>query len=257
MESRKNRVSVAGLRKAEGLMLGILTQDVVRLPLGQIDRGTLADIIALSEVPEQLPKQLADDLVRFSPQMFREVGDLPDGPACLEFLQEIAALDAARVPATLRACISEQAAVRKDGDVLSAIARLEERFAGAAPEAIQLPAPRPAAKPSSSRIVAGPVSNPGRSLIEKVAPPKPRGERRAASTPAAQVDNRRGEWVQEDVLDRLKQYAVKGLGEAVLVAGARHRSPWKDLGEPEVLAVLRRLGREGKVRFSAGRWYID
>lgn len=257
MESRKNRVSVAGLRKAEALMLGVLTQDVLRLPLGQIDRGTLADLIALSEVPEQLPKQLAHDLTRFRPQMFREVGDLPDGAACLEFLQEIAALDPARVPASLRACVADQAANRKDRDVLLAVEALAARFAAAPPEAIQLPAPRPVARPSTSRIVAGPVSNPGRPLIEKVAPATPRGERKAASTPTSMVDNRRAEWVEEDALDRLKQYAGKGLGEAVLVAGARHRAPWKDLTESEVLAVLRRLGREGKVRFSAGRWYID
>jgi hypothetical protein len=71
------------------------------------------------------------------------------------------------------------------------------------------------------------------------------------------VDTRREEWIREDVISRLVNYGAKGLKEPIVVAGARHRSPWKDMTETEVLAVLRKLKREGRLRDSAGRWMIN
>jgi hypothetical protein len=60
--------------------------------------------------------------------------------------------------------------------------------------------------------------------------------------------------VREYVLERLQNYGHDGLKEAIVVAGSRHRAPWKDLTEKEVLSVLRQMERDGNVRHSAGRW---
>ena len=68
------------------------------------------------------------------------------------------------------------------------------------------------------------------------------------------VDDERADWISEDVLSRVIKYGNRGLKEHVIVAGSRHRSPFKDLTEAEVLAVLRRMKREGRIRHSAGRW---
>ncbi len=38
--------------------------------------------------------------------------------------------------------------------------------------------------------------------------------------------------------------------------GACHRSPWDNMGEEEVVAVLRTLAKENRVNFSAGRWSL-
>jgi hypothetical protein len=68
------------------------------------------------------------------------------------------------------------------------------------------------------------------------------------------VDDARAAWIVEDVLSRLTLYGVRGLKEPIVVAGARHRAPWGDMTEAEVVAVLRRLKREERLRYSAGRW---
>ena len=70
------------------------------------------------------------------------------------------------------------------------------------------------------------------------------------------VDDRREAWIREDATGRLKTWGAKGLKESIVVAGARHRSPYKDLTEAEVLATLRKMKREGHLRFSAGRWMV-
>jgi hypothetical protein len=87
--------------------------------------------------------------------------------------------------------------------------------------------------------------------------PKPK---KAATprTPKAPVDPARVESIKLDLMDRLKtrEYADRGLKEAVLIAGCRHRSTYKDLTEEEVRAELRRLEREGKIKHSSDRWII-
>ena len=54
-------------------------------------------------------------------------------------------------------------------------------------------------------------------------------------------------------MHRLKNYPDLGLKEAVLVAGTRHRSPWNDLHEPEILSVIRQMERAELLRRSVGR----
>ncbi|MEC7949435.1 MAG: hypothetical protein VX265_17840, partial [Myxococcota bacterium] len=102
METRKNRMAVEGLRKADPGTLEVLVAEVLRRPLGQIEPGTLMDLLALAEVPDQIGGQLAKEFTAFQDQMFREIGDLPDGPPLADFCGELGGLDAARIPANVR-----------------------------------------------------------------------------------------------------------------------------------------------------------
>ena len=70
------------------------------------------------------------------------------------------------------------------------------------------------------------------------------------------VDPRRAEWIREDAVTRLnsREYVERGLKESILVAGIRHRSPYKDLTEEEVKAELRKLERERKLKHTGERW---
>jgi hypothetical protein len=62
------------------------------------------------------------------------------------------------------------------------------------------------------------------------------------------------EWIRNDVLARLADYPDQGLKQAMLVAGARHRAPWNDLKDTEVVTVLKSLEAGNRVRNIAGRW---
>jgi hypothetical protein len=245
---RKNRISIGGLRKADPTHLAILLQDVLRRPVTQIEPGTLADLLALSEIPEQLPTAMAKDLGRFHDQMMRELGDLPAGTSLADLLSEFAALDASRIPSCLRTGLREACGESKHEEVAPAFEKLVAHWESGQPSDLVLPraaAPAPAATKSSA-------ARPSPSSPPKTVVPTKRPTRR----PSRQVDTRREDWVREDVMSRLVNYPGRGLKEPILVAGSLHRSPFDDLTSPEVLAVLRKLKREGRVRFSAGRWIM-
>ncbi len=243
MEQRKNRISIGGLRKADPTHLSILTQDVLRRPVTQIEPGTLADLLALSEIPEQLPTQMAKDLTRFHDQMVREIGDLPDGTPLAELLLEITALDVSRIPSCLRTGLRKVCTDRRHEEVVPAFEKLVAHWESGQPSDLVLPrpaAPQPAKTATSARSTTA---------KHEVLP-----TRQPTARATVQLDSRREDWVREDVMSRLVNYPGRGLKQPILVAGTRHRSPFEDMGEAEVLAILRKLKREGRVRFSAGRW---
>jgi len=233
----KKLVSVEGLRKADADKLHVLTSDVLRTPLVRLDPITLCDLLALSELQDGLGVAFKRDLDGFREQMVRELQDLPDGPGLRDFAILVGEVPPARVPAALRGAVKELMADRKDPEALDLLGSLLERWDSVAPE--DFPPPPKVEKETKKKRAA--------------AAPKEKAEKKAR-TPANQVDERRAEWVKNDVLERLQNYGHDGLKEAIVVAGARHRSPWKDLTEKEVLAVLRQMERDGNVRHSAGRW---
>ena len=242
MDDKKKLVSVAGLRRADPIALQVLTQDVLRTPLARIEASTLVDLLALSELgTDQLPGSMVKELQRFRAQMFREMSDLPDGIALIGFADTLVPLAPATVPACLREVVEDLIPERKDPDTVLALKTLLERADSAPPEVVVLPS-----LPEKT--------SPNRAHVTKVAAVKAPANRTARSVEARVVEDTRGEWIEGDVLDRLKSYP-SGLKEAVVVAGSRHRAPWQDLTEDDVLKVLRRLRREGRTRFSAGRWY--
>lgn len=242
MEDKKKLVSVAGLRRADPIALQVLTQDVLRTPLVRIEPGTLADLLALSELgTDQLPGSMVKELTRFRAQMFREISDLPDGIAMISFVDGLMGLAALALPACLREQVETLVGERKDPDTVAALQALRDRAATAPPQAVVLPR-----QPEKT--------SPNRAQVTRIAPVKAPETRTARSVEARVVEDTRGEWIEGDVLDRLRHYP-SGLKEAIVVAGARHRAPWQDMTDEEVLKVLRRLKREGRTRFSAGRWY--
>jgi hypothetical protein len=232
----KKLVSVEGLRKADADKLHALTSDVLRTPLVRLDPVTLCDVLALSELQDGLDVAFKRDLDNFREQMVRELEDLPDGPGLRDFAIVVGEVPPARVPSALRIAVKALLADRKDREAVDLLGSLLARWDAVVPE--DFPPPPKVEKETKKKRAAAP---------KEKAEKKPR-------TPANQVDERRAEWVRNDVLERLQNYGHDGLKEAIVVAGARHRSPWKDLTEKEVLSVLRQMERDGNVRHSAGRW---
>lgn len=260
MEQKKQRVAVQGLRRSEPDLLPVLTQEALRATLGRLEAATLCDLLALSELESGLGVALQRDLRHFRDQTFREISDLPDSPVLSEFARDLAQVPAGRVPACLRGALVALAPTRRNPDASAALAELIASWEGKDPEPLVLrtPPPKRPAPPAGraapirrAPVAAEPAPPP---VIREKLPTYAPGERKAR-TPTAQVDERRVAWIEEEVMNRLDQYGVAGLKEAVLVAGARHRAPWKDMTEDEVLVVLRRLKRDNRVRFSAGRWF--
>lgn len=241
MDDRKKLVAVAGLRRADPTILQVLTQDVLRTPLVRIEPGTLADLLALSELgTPTLPFALARELERFQRQMGRELADMTDAPLA-ELIADLARLSPAKLPACLREQVLALAPDRRDRTVLEGIQAFGQHVDGQLPETLRLPSapvrtPHGAPPPPVHKVQARPAVG-----VTRV------------RTPPAQVDQRRPQWIEADVLDRLAAHPG-GLKESIVIAGARHRAPWQDLSEDEVLEVLRRLRREGRLKNESGRW---
>lgn len=248
MEKRRHRVSVANLRTSNATTLLVLTQDVLNLPIGQIEPRTLVDLLALSEIGDELPVGLASDLVAFREQSLRQMDDLPDGPGLAGFLDELCEIDAELAPQCLREAVARLAGKRRHPDVADSLRELLAHWEGRPPALLTLPAGPSAGAPESEKPRHSARAT-TRSSATAARTPKRR--------PSTSVDSRRAEWIQEDVVSRLEKYLTNGLKEEVLVAGARHRAPWKDLTEAEVRTVLRRLRRDGRLRYSAGRWLLE
>ena len=240
MDNQKKRVSVAGLREADPTTMMVLTQDILSSPLVRFDARTLCDLLALSELTEGVQPSLAKELDRFRAQMVRELQDLPDGPPLAAWASELEDVEGERVPQSLRNAVGELWPERKDAAAVALLSALSRKWDETEPETLALDKPWTPDAPEQAV--------PKR---KKVAAKK-KTKRKTRST----VDPRREEWIREDVLSRLINYGNTGLKEPIVVAGARHRSPWDDLTEAEVKAVLRKLGREGRVRTSVGRWMI-
>ncbi len=267
VEQRKNRIAVGGLRKANPSHLTILVEDVLRSPLMQLDPRTLADLMALSEIPTQIPTGLARDLVSFRDRMLREISDLPDGPPLAEFLRDLSGVAPHAQPECLREGVQALCEERKHEDVVPAYEALERHWATEEPITIELPkAPPPKPKRAAAPVKPRRASGGGASEDDDTASARPaprhqvlspaaKPRRRTKST--ASTDSRREDWMREDMLSRLVNYGSRGLKQEIIVAGTRHRSPFEDLDEKDVLAVLRKMKREGRVRFSAGRWMIN
>jgi hypothetical protein len=239
MDMETRRVTVNGLRGADIATLQVLTQDVIRLPLNQIEADTLCDMFALSELDEGIPPQLALDLLAFRENRIRELNDLPDGEALSDFAKSLAALAADQVPGTLRAAVTALTPDREQS--AEALTELASHLSSAEPAAAMVRAAQPEAPSPAAKAAAG---------VTKAKKPKRKSTRAPAKDPA------RAEWIEEYAIIRLKNYET-GLKEAILVGGTRHKAPWEDITEREVRSVLRRLAREGKLRISAGRWMID
>jgi hypothetical protein len=220
-------------------MIQVLTQDVIRQHIDRIEPSCVADLYALSEI--RLPGTLSNDLTQWAARAGREILDIPDGDTRATFLAEVAELPGTSVPHSMRRAVLALANVSIP-ETAALVEQLRVSWDGVNPTPVQLATPT--AKPASSS------SSSSSSTTRAPAASKPRPVR----TPAALVDPRRGEWVREDAVIRLREYGERGLKESILVAGIRHRSPYKDLTEEEVKAELRKLERERKLKHTGERW---
>jgi len=253
MDGKVSRISVDGLRTSDPTVVAVMIQDIINKPIDKLAIRTLCDLVALSEA-EGLSRSLDRDLGRFREKMVREFNDIPVGGILNDHLERLAKLPADQIPGYWReAVIARREAADLDNRSVEQIAELAEAFeqhevtpvsvAESPTVRVQRAATRaaPANSGLQKRRVGGSTSTP---------------RKRAASTraPAIVRDPERAKWIRDDVLDRLSNYGSKGLKQVMLIIGARKRAPWDDLGEDEIMAVLRELQKNNRVSFSAGRW---
>lgn len=252
---RPPRISVAGLRSADPTSLLVMIQDLMNRGLAHLDGNTLADLFALSELEDELPRHLHRDLDRFARSKVRELRDLPDGPPLREQLDQIRDVAPAFAPLRLReATLALRTNRQLEDETASLLQELEESWAEVVPER---PTPGKAGtaqveRPAVPRRLRMPDDPSPRR--RKRAEAKAGGAPKATPTPAAKQDEGRSAWIRQHVLSRLEARREQGLKESILVAATCHNSPYNDLQRAEVLAELRELKRDGAVKNSAGRW---
>ena len=244
------RMSVVGLRTSDPASLSVLTQDLLRQNLSDIAPGTLADLFALSEAGDVLPRPQLRDLQSFTRQKEREVRDLPDGKHLQGFLEDMASIEPSQVPASLRSVVENLQHVERLAQVTQEMLELlRSSWQEVEPAPLHLER-RPAAvihHPPTPKRLRTPTDEPS---------PRRRPRKGPASAPTSQpqAQNERESWIRQYVIERLDTHGDRGLKESILLATTCHQAPWNDMPKAEVLAVLRALKREGKVRNSAGRW---
>ena len=240
------RAHVEGLRRSDAMTIQVLAGDLLRVPLCEIDPRSLCDLLALSE-REDLPVQLTRDLQKYREQMLREFNDLPDGDPLTLFLSELNAMEAGRVPATLRLGVL----ARNDGHLLPRTKEIYEElmrhFESDDPTEVDMTG-SPTVRVEQVEAKKAPVSRGSGTRSSSSRRDAPRRPAKPKIAPE------RADWIRNDVLARLADYPDQGLKQAMLVAGARHRAPWNDLKEQEVVIVLKGLEAGNRIRSTGGRW---
>jgi len=254
MDGNVSRISVDGLRTSDPTVLSVMIQDIINKPIDKLSIQTLCDLVSLTEI-EGLNRSLDRDLGRFREKMAREFNDIPVGNILNDHLERLAKLPTEQVPSYWREVVLDRSASTdldsRSAEQLTALAEAFKQhpaevvsIAESPTVKVQHAATRAAAANSGlqKRLVGGTPAGP-----RKRAPAKPR-------TPAIVRDPERAQWIRDDILDRLSNYGSKGLKQVMLIIGARKRAPWDDLGEDEIMAVLKDLLKNNRVSFSAGRW---
>lgn len=238
MDMETKRVTVEGVRGADAPTLQVLTQDVLGLPINQISPSTVCDLFALAEVADQVPSELARDLAAFCERCGRELGDIPDGPTLAAYTGGLKDIDGGLIPETFRLVLNGLAEASNDDDIKSVLGDLQTHYAETPANPFEV-----STAPSAASIAAD------KKKPAKKAPAKKK-------TKAADKDPQRVEWIQEFVVARLANYET-GLKESLLVGAAKHKAPYDDLTDREVRAVLRAMGRSGKLHTTVGRWLLN
>ncbi len=244
------KTSMDNLRTSDAVTVTILVADLLRLHIDRIETSVVADLFALSDA--DISAAVGADLRAWAGRATREVIDLPEGDARRGFLAEVAAMPAELVSARFRAAI-EGLAPTASAETMATLESLAATWAATPPAVLVLPT-KPKSKVSAQVAAA-------EAAPRKVARAPKAGA--APKTPVADVDPRRGAFVRDDVRTTLEG-KDPGIKENVLVAGIKHRSPFKDMTEAEIRAELRKLEREGlkqkpgtaRIRKSGERWVI-
>lgn len=241
------REHIERLRVSSPAMIQVLIQDVIRQHVDRIEPACVADLFALTDA--KLPGSLGSDLAQWAARAIREIRDLPAGEVRATFVAEVAELAPELVPAGLRGAVL---ALPAQADIAAQIEGLRASWEETPPAPVNPPANAPKAPVQAATVSHAATASGARRTATPAAARAPR----AVRTPASMVDPRRGEWIREDAVARLTsaEYVERGLKESILVAGIRHRSPYKDLTDEEVKAELRKLERERKLKHTGERW---
>jgi hypothetical protein len=238
MDMETKRVTVEGVRGADAPTLQVLTQDVLGLPINQISPATVCDLFALAEVADQVPSELARDLAAFCERCSRELSDIPDAASLSAYTAGLKEVEGGMIPETLRLLLSGLADASGDDDIKGVLTDLAGHYAEKQASPFEV-----STAPSAASVAAE------KRPAAKKAPAKKK-------TKAADKDPRRVEWIQEFVVARLANYET-GLKESLLVGAAKHKAPYDDMTDREVRAVLRAMGRNGKLHTTVGRWLLN
>ncbi|NCG21224.1 MAG: hypothetical protein GWP91_19615 [Rhodobacterales bacterium] len=253
------RIPAQALRGSDKLMLEVPIPDMLRRPMGQLAPANVCDLVALAEC-DDCPRALKEGLDKFVERTAKEVTDIPPGTLFEGFLDELAEIEAGRVPSTYRTWMATQADERQNerlGNLVQAWAEVEPEVFTFGQRTVKVEH-RTAAAASPATSLSRPTTGKGRA---KAATPKVAGAKKAstaakrANKPPA--DPARVKLILTLVMDRLDESSAKGLSEIVLIAGIRHRAKDHDcngVSLAEVTSVLRDLKKQERVHYSAGRW---
>ncbi len=247
MSGEVQKSSVDNLRNSDALTVQILVADIIRLHIERIETSVVADLFALADA--ELPSGLSDDLKVWAGRATREVIDLPEGEARRGFLAEVAALPDALVPERLRAAIAALAP-SSNQETLATLDDLATRWALTTPDVLVVAVKKSRVSAAGAKAAAAKEAKPKRVAAVK-----------APKIPPADIDPRRAAFIRSDVWITLEG-KDPGIKENVLVGGIKHRSPFKDMVEPEIRAELRKMERDGlkdkpgklRIRKSGERW---
>jgi len=244
------RAHVEGLRKADPVTLSVLAQDLIRKPLVKLDPRSLCDLIALAE-SEAITGSLSRDLRKFKDQMLREVSDLADGVRLGDFLGDLIETGASRVPSSLRDVVLERSESDESPDTVSRRATLVEAFDTTEPDAVTV-----TSEPEIRVVKAQPKKAPVERAKAVRVSGTTGGARSKAASKAKVKDMNRVAWIRDDIMERLSNYGSKGIKESLLIAGAIHRSPYKDLSPAEIKSELGALKELERIQLKVGRWSV-
>lgn len=254
----QRRVPVQTLRGSDATLLEVQLQNLLRRPMGQLAPENVLDLLALAEA-EGRPRSVGKQLEQFVERCGNELADMPP-PAFTEFLDEVQPIDADRVPLTFRLWLEREAA-RTGRDTARIEGWLEELNAveptpfalGEVKAKVEHGHAAARRDIPTARVKGGRGLQPaGRSSTPRTrSPSAPRIDVGGGPSP----DKLRV--IEKICMERLNGATDKGLAEAVLIAGVRHRAKtegYEDVTPAEVTSALRGLKTADRVRTSAGRW---
>lgn len=247
----QHRVQLDNLRGMDPVMLEVTITDALRKPVGQLEPVTLADLLALAE-SDDAPDGLKGELTRFQERIGREIADIPDGTSWAEFVGEMRALDATRVPAWLRATIASEAS--REGRAAATVTIANEAaqaWAEVEPEPFRLGSRAAPVTRTKTAAKGTSASTPKRARSTTT--------RRSTARAPAPIDEARQQFLIQKCLERLAQYEERGLAEQILLVGIRKQAEdtYPDVRGTEVIGALKTMEDRGMVRKSAKRWILE
>ena len=252
-----SRVPAQDLRGADLTLLEVTLPELVRRPISQLHTINILDLVELADT-EQVSKSLRKLLAGFVDNLQRQIADLPKGRSFDEWLEEeLKPIDADRVPTRFREILAHEGEERDHQGVRDLIAGWSDTE------------PQPFVMGSvKTRVQKAEAVKPRKPAAEPTSAPREGGRRRASSkasgsssTTARKIsapveDIERQKYLEQLCLERLNAVSEKGLAEAILFAGVRHRAKgtYDDVTPVQIKAALNALKVGARVRYSAGRW---